>query len=282
MERKHHPALTLKLHTMTSQQILAADFLDILFDNRNKAYGAYELRKQYQVEMGKALTIAIAAVFLLIFFINPSSSAETILETPDVVMTSLTILKVDVPKTELPKLPPPQTQQHFRQQEFQNFKITEKQDVPPVATQTQLTDATVSNITEAGPNAMPTINPPKALENTAGTATQPAEPKKQAVAPDRQPQFPGGMQAWTTFLNHNLRAPQDLESGEKRTVGIRFHVDTDGTVTNFQIIQSGGAAFDNEVIRALKKMPKWTPALQAGAPVAVSFTQPVTFVGVEE
>lgn len=90
------------------------------------------------------------------------------------------------------------------------------------------------------------------------------------------------MQAWIAFLNRNLHAPQDLESGEKRIVNIRFHVDVDGTITNFQIIQSGGAAFDNEVIRVLKKMPKWMPALQAGQPVTISFTQPVTFVGPEE
>jgi protein TonB len=73
-----------------------------------------------------------------------------------------------------------------------------------------------------------------------------------------------------------------LENGEKRIVNIRFHVDADGAVTNFQIVQSGGAAFDNEVIRVLKRMPNWMPAQQAGKAVAVSFTQPVTFVGAEE
>ncbi|RYZ61554.1 MAG: energy transducer TonB, partial [Chitinophagaceae bacterium] len=53
-------------------------------------------------------------------------------------------------------------------------------------------------------------------------------------------------------------------------------------VTNFNVVRSAGALFDNEVIRVLKKMPKWTPALQGGRPLPVSFTQPVTFVGVED
>ncbi|MBA2746852.1 MAG: energy transducer TonB, partial [Flavisolibacter sp.] len=53
-------------------------------------------------------------------------------------------------------------------------------------------------------------------------------------------------------------------------------------VNTFSILQSGGKAFDAEVIRVLKKMPKWKPAIQNGRPVAVSFSQPVTFVGVEK
>ena len=79
------------------------------------------------------------------------------------------------------------------------------------------------------------------------------------MAPDRQPQFPGGNQAWLAFLNTHLRPPQDLESGEKRVVNIRFFVDVDGTIANFQVARSGGNVFDNEVIRVLKKMPKWVP-----------------------
>jgi protein TonB len=85
------------------------------------------------------------------------------------------------------------------------------------------------------------------------------------------------------FLSRNIcEAPQDLEPGEKRTALIRFHVAEDGSITNFQVLQSAGTAFDNEVIRVLKKMPKWTPAVKAGLPVSVSFTQAVTFVGQEE
>ena len=108
----------------------------------------------------------------------------------------------------------------------------------------------------------------------------PEKPKE--IIPDRQPQFPGGSQAWIAFLSNNLRAPEELESGERRTVLIRFHVAEDGSIANFEVVRSAGSAFDNEVIRVLKKMPKWTPAMKAGQHLSVSFTQPVTFVGVEE
>jgi protein TonB len=90
------------------------------------------------------------------------------------------------------------------------------------------------------------------------------------------------MKAWVKFLSANLITPSDLDAGEKKTVMIRFKVSTDGTVNGFEIIQSAGSIYDNEVIRVLKKMPKWKPAIQNGHTVSTSFTQPVTFMGVEQ
>jgi protein TonB len=49
-----------------------------------------------------------------------------------------------------------------------------------------------------------------------------------------------------------------------------------------EIIKSGGSAFDKEVLRVMKKMPKWEPALQAGRPIAVAYQQPVIFIGEEQ
>lgn len=56
---------------------------------------------------------------------------------------------------------------------------------------------------------------------------------------------------------------------------------TQGSITGFDIVQSGGAAFDKEVIRMLKKMPTWKPAFRNGQPTAVPFTQPVTFMAMD-
>jgi len=111
----------------------------------------------------------------------------------------------------------------------------------------------------------------------AGTGTKPQPPPTTAPV-NAEPQFPGGAAAWATFLSRNLQAPETLEPGEKKTVLVKFLVSEEGIVTQFEVVQSGGAAFDAEVIRVLKKMPKWKPALKNSVPVAVSFTQPVTFI----
>ena len=96
------------------------------------------------------------------------------------------------------------------------------------------------------------------------------------------PSFPGGLEALTLFFSRNLSSPTDLEPGEKKVVLVRFVVGADGSITKAEIIQSGGDDYDREVLRAFKRMPRWNPAIQNGNKIAVSFTQPVTFVGVEQ
>jgi protein TonB len=101
--------------------------------------------------------------------------------------------------------------------------------------------------------------------------------------PDEVPaSFPGGTSAWLNFLQRYLQSPDELEAGQRVEVKVRFWIDVDGSLSRFEIVQSGGASFDKEVLRVMKKMPKWEPARQNKHYVAVAFTQPVTFVGVEE
>ena len=107
-------------------------------------------------------------------------------------------------------------------------------------------------------------------------------PETKDLLVQREPEFPGGAQAWLNFLTRTLRVPDDLEAGEKKKVLIRFQVCNDGLVTGFEVLQSAGKTFENEVIRVLRKMPKWKPAIQNNLPVSRSYTQPVIFIGVED
>lgn len=89
--------------------------------------------------------------------------------------------------------------------------------------------------------------------------------------------FPGGYEAWMKFLRRNLKPPIELGIGEKKTIVVQFLVNANGTVDDFQIIQSGGLAFDNEAIRVLKRMPKWKSAIENERPTDAVVTQPITF-----
>ncbi len=110
---------------------------------------------------------------------------------------------------------------------------------------------------------------------------EPEQPKQPDLA-SRPPAFPGGTEAWLEFLKKFLQAPEDLEPGQRIEVQVKFWVGVDGIVSNAEVIKSGGKSFDKEVLRVLKKMPKWEPAIQHGNYVAVAYTQPVIFLGVEE
>ncbi len=267
---------------MTSQQILTSDVIDILFEHRNKQYGAYQLRRTYHRHLLQSLAIGVAFAFLVVYLIpSPSQTSMAIDKKPDVIVS--TVVLPDEPKPLPPDLPKPPQAQAVRQEKFiDQFKMTNNEVVDPVPTIDKLDLAAVSSQTVAG-TELHGLQP--LVPETKGTGNGVAEekaPAKEEIIPDRQPQFPGGVQAWIDFLSRHLVAPSTLEAGEKRTVLIRFHVAEDGSVTNFNVVRSAGAQFDNEVIRVLKKMPKWTPALQGGRPLPVSFTQPVTFVGVED
>lgn len=268
---------------MTSQQILTADVIDILFENRNKDYGAYQLRKEYSKQLWKSVVIAVSFAFLLVFLIRPGVAEALAKPEEGTVVTVEHMVPLPEQKREQQQLqkqtPAPQVRQ---EKSIDQFKIVAKAFVEPIATQDMLEKAAISDVSTSGIDAHGMQAPILSETGGAGKSVEKEPEPAKEVVPDKQPQFPGGVQAWLAFLGRHLQAPESLESGEKRTVLIRFYVAEDGGITNFQVVRSAGAAFDNEVIRVLKKMPRWAPAMQGGHPVAVSFTQPVTFVGLEE
>jgi len=99
----------------------------------------------------------------------------------------------------------------------------------------------------------------------------------QTKAPLIPPAFPGGNEVMLNFLNRNLKAPPELQSGEKKLAVVQFVVKADGSIYDLQIKQSGGASYDNEVLRVLRRMPKWKPALDNGKKVDAIVTQPISF-----
>jgi protein TonB len=265
---------------MTSQQILQSDVLDILFEGRNKAYGAYLLRRTYHTQLLKAIGITASLVIALLFFGGPSATKEYLTHPRGgIILTDVAVMhekKIELPK---PKTPPPSAPKVKTEVFLDRIKINDKL-LTPIATQANLDIAAPGAAKFDGPPATGFQPPP--LPPSAGTGTIDKAPEK--VDPplaNRQPQYPGGADAWAKFLNRYLMPPADLEAGEKRSVLVRFSVDEEGVITNFQVVRSGGADLDNEVIRVLKKMPHWLPAIQNGRPVAVSFTQPVTFTAAD-
>jgi TonB family protein len=103
------------------------------------------------------------------------------------------------------------------------------------------------------------------------------QPQKPQL-PSKGPAFPGGEQVWMNFLKRNINPPAELATGEKRTVVVQFSVNSDGSTTNFKIVESQGPAYDNEVLRVLRRMPKWKSAVQDGQPTDAVVTQSITFV----
>ncbi len=91
------------------------------------------------------------------------------------------------------------------------------------------------------------------------------------------PGFPGGNYVFLNFLNRNLKPITELLIGEQKTVVVQFLVTTDGSINNLLVKQSGGLSFDNELLRILKRMPKWKPALKNEKQIDSMVTKSITF-----
>jgi periplasmic protein TonB len=281
MENRNGMHLTINAKTMTSKEILNAPMLDIVFDNRNKEYGAYTLRKFYENRLGLALAFSLSAVFLICLLIARASGSGGELFTPE---KPPVIVDWVIPPD--PIIPPPQPVKNInppsRSEVFTvpeivpDIKMTNK--LPDVQT---LSNAEIINTktpdVPGGPGG-PGVTPVTAV---IPSSTKPEEPVKEVPLIQRKPQFPGGEQAWMDFLRKWLDVPEEIAVGERKTVVVQFQVSEEGVVTNFQILRSAGRSFDNEVMRVLKKMPRWEPAIQNNRKVATTFQQPVTFTSYE-
>lgn len=257
---------------MTSEQILRSDVLDIVFENRNKSYGAYELRKCYPKRLATAALSSISVIGLALFFFSPHYKGTSI-QPSFKEDTGMVVHTFRIPPETPPPPPPRHTPTAATAPQIQHvtIRIAEDPDMTDVPERGALAGRVIAGTTADGdPAALPQVPVPAAEEVEPAAAAQPFVPSYIA------PEFPGGLSAWMYFLNRHLQVPESLGGGEKKSLIVRFLVGTDGSVSGLEVVTSAGAAFDSEVIRVLKKMPRWKPALQNGQPVARTFTQPVT------
>jgi protein TonB len=266
---------------MTSKEILQASLADILFENRNKSYGAYVLRKDYNRRLGMSLFISMFSAFILflISIFKNNASSVGINKSPDDVLWKVYNLPQEIK--------PPAIK--FSQEKSKAIKNISRiqivpDDVPSdMPAQHDLTEATPGSKSGDGPPSSNTgdqLLPEK--ETTADVMVSQNDMNNPFIPEEQPPLFPGGIAEWLKFLRNNLRSPADLGDEQQRIVRVRFWIDADGIASRFEIVQSGGSAFDKEVIRVMKKMPRWQPAVQNNRKVAVSYIQPIIFMTEEE
>jgi periplasmic protein TonB len=270
---------------MTNKEILQSDMLDILFEHRNKSYGAYALRKGYDHRLAKAMGISFSAVLIFVLFNsfinNGPNHGNPFLKEGDSI--SLKTILTDMPPKEIEKVvKPKQKEQEKMVKLTDQIKIQEDVKIPPPNI-TELENSNIGNQNIDGklPTGIIKNTDPAPVGNGDGNVRKDPPPVVVENLITRDASYPGGLEALTKFLKKNLETPGELEPGEKKKVYVRFVVDIEGIISNIQIIQSAGDQYDREVLRVLKKMPEWVPAMQNGAKTAVNFTQAVTFVGEE-
>jgi len=265
--------------------MLSADPLDILFENRNKSYGAYPLRKYYAqrlyISLGVTLSFVVIGTFFYLFF-NSNPPVKLINHIPDNYFDPVDLtppkksipppVKIPIPRTLLATIP-----------ETPPLIVHENKPIPPIATVAELDQTAIGVKALAG---APDNGGAQNNGNSVGTninAGTLEETKHEVLdIAEVMPEFPGGIEALKRYLVRNLRMPEsNLEPGSTVHVIARFVVGEDGKVRDIEIIKEADAVFNVEVKRVISKMPDWKPGSQNHRNVAVYFNLPVNFVSAE-
>ncbi len=277
-----------KSFTMKTNHQPSADFLDILFEHRNKAYGAYALRRQYPAHLLKALFLGLSLAGALIFFMSFNRGSE-LLSVPFIsVADTLKVVAINPSEEILPPVEPPPAGPPTSQNSIRDI-------VPLIVPDDTPIEDSVPTVADRSQNAIGRNNitvdgPEEEIITGIDHAVLSVQPSPAAETPEiydfhsvQEPaSFPGGNKALTRFMESNLRDPRNGEgqAGETIRVQVKFVVGKDGQPDGFTVLGSGGELFDKEVLRVLRKMPRWKPARQHNQQVAMFFIMPVSFASI--
>ncbi|HYF33265.1 MAG TPA: TonB family protein [Chitinophagaceae bacterium] len=271
---------------MDINKIMSADILDLIFEGRNKEYGAYELRKTYNKRLTVALigTAALCVLLFLAYFLGNAMGGDE--DKKQMVVQDVQLEEIKEEKKEEPPPPPPPPKPEPPKVEITKFtppKIVKDEEVkedekPPEVE--KLEETKIGTINQEGIKDEGIVAPPVSDEGKGVVEA----PKKEEEDWDKtftkveiESEYPGGASAWQRYLNKNLRYPQDAIDNEiQGTVIVQFIVDKAGVVSEVEAI-SGPQELRDEAVRVIKKSGSWTPAVQNGRQVKSYKKQPIVF-----
>jgi len=265
---------------MDVNKILASDYLDILFEGRNKEYGGYELRRKYPRRMRNAAIIGISVLAvaisapLIVKMVGDKGNTAMVANLKEVTLAEPPPIDPNKPPPPPPPpAPPPPVKPTvaFTPPVIKKDEEVREEEKPPE--QEQMENKAISTENREGD---PEGIDPGLAEGTGVVEAAPAPQVFEFV--EQMPEFPGGMERIQKYLAEKIRYPdQARENNVQGRVIVRFVVNETGNISDVQVQRGIGGGCDEEAVRVVKGMPKWKPGKQNGRPVKVYFTLPITF-----
>ncbi len=265
---------------MQTNNILSASLIDLVFDGRNKDYGAYELRKTYSQRIRKSLLITIAVTGLAF---GGSILARSIAKNAQnyQIREGVTITEI---KDEKPpeKLPEPEKKPEPEQTKTEKLTppviAPDDEVLTPPPSQDDLADAKIG-LDKIEGKIDDGISKPEPIDDGKGIIEQKVEKKDDEPVSfvEIDAKFNGN---WKSFLERNLNAEVPVENAApsgRYSVVVKFVVDLEGNVSDIQTLTNHGYGMEAEAVRVLKKAAKWEPAIQNGIKVKAYRTQVIVF-----
>lgn len=293
MEMFYPRIYIVNVYPMNARTLINADFLDILFDGRNKDYGAYELRRSEDRRVRNAIigTASVALVIIGGYVLSNKLMAADMAKRSEVIvhptipeMREVTEEKtVTPPPPSLPTPPPPavSTAAFVTPTITDDNLAADETEVPPrdslAAKAIGFSNTNVdggADIDNPFAGAVPGGN--GVVEPPAPTVIHSDPPSWVEI----MPAFPGGDEALARFLQKNIRYPHMAqENGVEGKIFVQFIVNKEGKISDVQTVGAHkGAGLEEEAMRVVKMMPNWKPGKQNGEQVAVRFNLPIGFL----
>ena len=267
---------------MAKIDLTSQEWCDLIFEGRNKDYGAYKMRARAarRLNFSVVLVIVIAAVGFsiprLITMVTPEKKE---------VMTEVTTLsqleEPEVKQEEVQKVqpvapPPPALKSSIKFTAPVIKKDEEVADEDQMKSQEELTESkvTISIADVQGTDEEGGV----LVEDLKQVVTEAPVEEEVFDMVEQAPQFPGGQAELMSWLGKNIRYPVIAqENGIQGRVICQFVVGSDGSVRDIKVVRSLDPSCDKEAVRVIQSMPKWIPGRQNGKAVSVRYTLPVTF-----
>ena len=266
---------------MDTNKILSADLLDLIFDDRNKDYGAYELRKTYHTRITKSLIFSGVFITLIFTGVVLANKMEP-KKNPNDLIKTVTLVAIDPDEKKPEPIPEPLKKPdpvQLQTEQLTQIKVVDDKDVvEPPPTQDDLAVAKIDvakhdGVIDEGIVTPQNLDDGKDLIETKTTK----ESNEPFTKVEVDAKFDGN---WEKFLLRNLNAQTPVDNNAPQgnyKVLIQFVVDIDGTVSDIKPLTNLGYGLEQEAIRVLKKAKNWEPAIQNGRKVKAYRTQSITF-----
>jgi protein TonB len=273
---------------MEANKILQVDLLDLLFEDRNKEYGAYELRRKYnkRITLALVITAGLAAAIVGATFLSKalSSTADDTVEVRDVVVQNIQeeTPPPPPPPPPPPKAPPPPQLEtaKFTPPVIKKDEEVRQEEIPPIE---KLEEVQVAEKTQEGAKDEGLLNAPPVVDK--GTQVVEAKPveDENKVFEKVEIEASVNVSQWRRHLESQLqRYIEDAASSGMNpgtyTVNVRFLVEKDGSITDVRSLNDPGYGLGQGAVEVVKRGPKWSPGEQNGRKVRSYHTQPITFV----
>lgn len=276
---------------MEATKILQANILDIVFENRNKAYGAYTLRKNYYRQLFLALAITLVTAGIISFLIlrrsNKDAFIKPVLPTTISVNTLKEVKPLAKPKIKIPKPQKAEPPLKVKMNQFTKPVPTADKNVTEMPPK-QDANLTIGPVTQNGKSMNGLLTAPPEVKSLGGKnfrlggSNGDASEGKDFTSVQIEARFPGGADAWMKYLKANLREniPLDNNAPQGRyMVTVSFLVSVDGSISDVKAVNVPNPDYGTaaEAVRVIERGPKWMPAIQNGRPVPYHQKQNIIF-----